>query len=260
LATIVATPRTPPTPEALRSKPQDKLFANVITHLQRDLPLEPLTRLVNLAALARGILRSKSRQGGQILTATPLAGTRATLKKRVQRGLKNPSVTVALSYAPLARRILQRRASGGARIHLTIDRTAWGAVTLWSIWVGWRGRALPLGGARRGPGAASLAEQKERLAVVAKGLPRRADGLLLGERECGTGVLAQWARRQGWGVGLRLRAHEYGCRAGAPSFETLPVVLPGERRCGLQVTFTHKPAVAGLTLALDWAPTAADPW
>ena len=34
-------------------KPQDNVFANLITQLQRDLPLEPLTRLVNLAALAR---------------------------------------------------------------------------------------------------------------------------------------------------------------------------------------------------------------
>lgn len=41
-------------------KPQDKMFANVIAQLQRDLPREPLTRLVNLAAVAVGMLRSKS--------------------------------------------------------------------------------------------------------------------------------------------------------------------------------------------------------
>jgi hypothetical protein len=70
----------------------------LIAQLQRDLPLEPLTRLVNLAAVALGILRSKSLQVGQIITATPLAGTRDSLKKRVQRFLKNPSVAVELYY------------------------------------------------------------------------------------------------------------------------------------------------------------------
>src|SRR5262245_40933652 len=89
-------------------KPQDKVFASLITQLQRDLPREPLTRLPNLAALAVGIQRNKSLQIGQILTALPLAGTRDTLKKRVQRFLKNPDVTVELSYEPLARRLLTR--------------------------------------------------------------------------------------------------------------------------------------------------------
>jgi hypothetical protein len=241
-------------------KPQDKVFANLITQLQRDLPREPLTRLVNLAALALGIARSKSLQVGQILPALPLAGTRDTLKKRVQRFLKNPDVTVELYYEPLARRILQRLAGSGARIHLTIDRTEWGAFNILYACVGWRGRALPLLWGILGPGASSFAEQKGLLAIVARWLPRRADVLLLGDREFGTGVLAQWALRQGWGVCLRVRAHEYVCRAGAPYFQRLPLVLPGERRFWPQVTFTQKHAVARLTLAMYWAPAAAEPW
>src|SRR5215831_2991839 len=182
-------------------KPQDQVFANLITQLHRDLPLEPLTRVVNLAALALGILRSKSRQVGQILTALPLAGTRDTLKKRVQRFLKNPDVTSEI-----------------------------------------------------------YSEQQALLAVVAQWRPRRADVLLLGDREFGTGVLAQWARQQGWGVCLRLRAHEYGGRAGALYFEPLPLVLPGARRVWPQVTFTQNHAVGGLKLARYWTPTAAAPW
>jgi hypothetical protein len=241
-------------------KSQDKMFANLITQLQRDLPREPLTRVVNLAALALGILRSKSLQVGQILTALPLAGTRDTLKKRVQRFLRNPSVEVERYYAPLARRILQRLAAGGARIHLTIDRTEWGDFNILYVCVGWRGRALPLLWGMLGPGASSFAEQKELLAGVARWLPLRADVLLLGDREFGTGVLAQWALGQGWGVCLRLRAHEYVCRAGAPYFEQLPLVLPGERRFWAHVAFTQKHAVSGLNLAMYWAPTAAEPW
>jgi hypothetical protein len=241
-------------------KPQDKVFANLIAQLHRDLPLEPLTRVVNLAALALGIVRSKSLQVGQILTALPLAGTRDTLKKRVQRFLRNPSVEVDLYYAPLARRILQRLANGGARIHLTIDRTEWKEFNVLYIGVGWRGRALPLLWGMLGPGASSFAEQKALLAAVARWLPPRAEVLLLGDREFGTGVLAQWALRQGWGVCLRLRAHEYVCRAGALYFEPLPLVLPGQRRCWPHVSFTQKHAVRGLNLAMYWAPTAAEPW
>jgi len=225
-------------------KPPDKMFANLMTQLRRDLPREPLTRVVNLAALALGIVHSKSLQVGQILTALPLAGTRDTLKKRVQRFLKNSDVTVELYYAPLARRILQRLAAGGARIHLTIDRTEWSAFNILYVGVGWRGRALPLLWEVLGPGASSFAEQQALLAVVAHWLPRRADVLLLGDREFGTGVLAQWALHQGWGVCLRLRAHEYVCRTGAPYFERLPLVLPGQRRFWASVTFTQKHGVA----------------
>jgi len=241
-------------------KPQDQVFANLMTQLHRDLPLEPLTRVVNLAALALGILRSKSLQVGQILTAMPLAGTRDTLKKRMQRFLRNPGIEVELYYEPLARRMLQRLAAGGARIHLTRDRTEWKDFNVLYIGVGWRGRALPLLWGMLGPGASSFTEQKALLAVVAQWLPRRADILLLGDREFGTGVLAQWALRQGWGVCLRLRAHEYVCRASALYFEPLPLVSPSQRRFWPQVTFTQNHAVAGLNLAVYWAPAAAEPW
>jgi hypothetical protein len=241
-------------------KPQDKVFANLIEQLHRDLPWEPLTRLVNLAAVAVAIVRSKSLQLGQIVSALPLDGTRDSRKKRVQRFGKNAGVTVEVYSEPLARGILHRQVKGGARIHLTLDRTEWGDFNILYVCVGWRGRALPLLWQMLGPGASSFAEQKALLETVASWLPARADVLLLGDRACGTGVLAQWALAQGWGVCLRLRAHEYVRRAGAAYFEMLPLVVPGERRFWSSVAFTQQHAVAGLNLAMDWAPTAAEPW
>jgi hypothetical protein len=241
-------------------KPQDKVFANLTTQLHRDLPLEPRTRVVNLAALALGILRSKSLQVGQIITALPLEGARDSLKKRVQRFLKNEGVTVDAYYRPLAKRILRRLVAGGARVYLTLDRTEWGDFNVLYLCVGWRGRALPLLWRMLAPGASSFAEQEELLAVVARWLPPGARVLLVGDREFGTGVLAQWALLQGWGVCLRLRVHEYVRRAGALPFELLPLVLPGERRFWSHVAFTQKHAVVGLNLAMYWAPTAAEPW
>jgi hypothetical protein len=241
-------------------KPQDKVFANLMHQLHRDLPQEPPTRLVNLAAIALGILCSKSLQVGQIIAALPLAGARDSLKKRVQRFLKNDGVTVDAYYQPLARRILRRLVTGGARVHLTVDRTEWGAFNILYVCVGWRGRALPLLWRMLAPGASSFAEQKELLAVVAGWVPKGAQVLLLGDREFGTGVLAQWALRQGWGVCLRLRAHEYVRQTRTLHFEMLPLILPGERRFWSQVAFTQKHAVVGLNLAMYWAPTAVEPW
>jgi hypothetical protein len=241
-------------------KPQDKVFANLTHQLHRDLPLEPLTRIVNLAAVAMGSLRSKSLQVGQIVTASPLAGSRDSLKKRVSRFLKNPDVVVDEYYSPLAQRMLKRLVAGGARVHLTLDRTEWSDFNILYVCVGWRGRALPLLWNMLAPGASSFAEQKALLEVVASWLPPGARVLLLGDREFGTGVLAQWAVQQGWGVSLRLRAHEYVRRVGTLDFEMLPLVLPGERRFWSHVAFTQKPAVAGLNLAMYWAPTAAEPW
>ena len=241
-------------------KPQDKVFANLTHQLHRDLPLEPLTRLVNLAAVALGILRSKSLQVGQIVTASPLDGSRDSLKKRVQRFLKNPDVLVEEYYAPLAKRMLKRLVVGGARVYLTLDRTEWRDFNILYVCVGWRGRALPLLWDMLAPGASSFAAQKALLEVVVSWLPPRARVLLLGDREFGTGVLARWAGQQGWGVCLRLRAHEYVRRAGTLDFELLPLVLPGQRRLWSPVRFTQKHAVAGLNLAMYWAPTAAEPW
>jgi len=84
-------------------KPQDQVVATLTHQLPRDLPLEPRTRMVNLAAVAVGILRSKSRQVGQIVTASPLDGSRDSRKTRVPRFLKNASVTVEDYYQPLAK-------------------------------------------------------------------------------------------------------------------------------------------------------------
>jgi hypothetical protein len=182
------------------SKPHDQVFADLIQQLSRDLPQEPVTRVVNLTAVAVGILHSKSLQVGQIITAMPLEGARDSLKKRLQRFLKNPSVRVAEYYQPLAERLLKRLVAGGARVHLTLDRTEWDDFNILYVCIGWRGRALPLLWRMLGPGAASFAEQKELLEVVAWWLPPGARVLLLGDREFGTGVLAQWALQQGWGV------------------------------------------------------------
>ena len=241
-------------------KPQAQVFANLITQLHRDLPLEPLTRLVNLAAVAVGILGSKSLQLGQIVTALPLDGSRATRQQRVQRFGKNAGVTVEPYSEPLARRILQRLAAGGAQMHLTGDRPEWGDFNILDVWVGWRGRALPLLGSRLGRGAWSFAEQKARLEVSATWLPKGAQGLLLGDRECGTGALAQGALQPGWDLCLRLRAHGEVRRAGARPFARLPLLLPGERRVWPHVAFTHHHQVSGRTRAMYGAPRAAEPW
>ena len=49
-------------------KTRDRLFSNLMAQLHKDLPLEPMSRVVNLAAIALGMLRSKRVQVGQIVT------------------------------------------------------------------------------------------------------------------------------------------------------------------------------------------------
>lgn len=124
--------------------PHDRLFANLVKSLERDLPGEPRTRVVNLAAIALGVWRSKSVQVGHIVNALPLDGRRESRTKRGQRWLRHPAVQVEVSQAPLARRLLRRLVQGSARISLILDRTEWGGFTVWSVSVGWRGWALPL--------------------------------------------------------------------------------------------------------------------
>jgi hypothetical protein len=241
-------------------KTRDQLFGNLVRQLHQDLPREPLTRVVNLAAVAVGVLRSKSLQVGQIVTALPLDGMRDSLKKRVQRFLKNPELRVEIYQAPVARRVPKRLVAGGARVPLILDRPEWGLFNILYVSVGWRGRALPLGWTVLGPGASSFAHQKALLEVVGRWMPKEAKVMVLGDREFGTGGLAKFALTQGWGVCLRLKAHEYVRRVGANVFEPLPALRWGQRRFWSQVQFTQKHAVAGLNVAMYWAPGSAEPW
>ena len=68
---------------------QDSLFANLVQQLLGDLPAEPETRVVNLAAVAIGVFRSRSLQVGQVVARSPLEASWDALKKRVQRFLKS---------------------------------------------------------------------------------------------------------------------------------------------------------------------------
>ena len=135
---------------------QDSLFANLTEQLLWDLPQEPETRVVNLAAVAIGVFRSRSLQVGQVVARSPLEASRDALKKRVQRFLKNPGVKVEVFQRPLAQRILEQIVTGRRRVLLILDRTEWNAFNILYISVGWRGRALPLMWQMLGPGASSF--------------------------------------------------------------------------------------------------------
>jgi hypothetical protein len=239
---------------------QDSLFANLVEQLLGDLPPEPETRVVNLAAVAIGVFRSRSLQVGQVVARSPLVACRDTLKKRVQRFLKNPGIQVEVFQRPLAQRILGQIVTGGKRVLLILDRTEWDAFNILYVSVGWRGRALPLLWKMLGPGASSFAEQREVLGTVAGWIPEGAKVILLGDREFGTGVLAQWTLSQGWGLCLGLRAHEYVRWAGAQGFEMLPALRPGEHPFWPAVAFTQKHAVGGLHLAMYWDRGSKEPW
>ena len=239
---------------------QDPVFANLMEQLRYDLPTEPETQVVNLAGVAIGIFRSRSLQVGQVLARSPLEASRDALKKRVQRFLKNPGVQVEVYQFPLAQRILGRIVAGGRRVLLILERTEWDAFHILYVSVGWRGRALPLMWQMLNPGASSFAPQREVLGTVAGWLPKGAEVILLGDREFGTGVLAQWSLKQGWGLCLWLRAHEYVRWEGAEGFPMLPALGPGECRFWPNVAFTQKQAVGGLHLAMYWGWGSQEPW
>ena len=247
---------------------QDLLFANLMEQLRYDLPTEPGTRVVNLAAVAIGILRSRSLQVGQVVARSPIGASRDALKKRVQRFLKNPGIPVEVYRFPLAQRVLGQIVAGRRRVLLIpstssghrLDRTEWDAFNILYVSIGWRGRALPLMWQMLNPGASSFPEQREVLSTVAGWIPKGAEVILLGDREFGTGVLAQWSLAQGWGLCLRLRAHEYVRREGVEGFEMLPALRPGERRFWPKVAFTQKHAVGGLHLAMHWDRGSKEPW
>ncbi len=78
-------------------KPQDKGVAHLTHPLHRALPLEPLTRSVNLAAVAVGSLRSKSRQKwGSLSRRAPGQGAE-TVASSAGRAFSRTPASVAQS-------------------------------------------------------------------------------------------------------------------------------------------------------------------
>jgi hypothetical protein len=122
--------KIPLTGEAPMSKAPEKGFATLSAHLHPDLPLAPLPRVVNLAAVALGRLRRQSLPRGPRVPARPLAGIRDRLTQRGPRFLKHDRVTGDDSSQPLANRSLPRLVAGGARRPVTLDRTEGGTVTV----------------------------------------------------------------------------------------------------------------------------------
>jgi hypothetical protein len=147
---------------------------------------------------------------------------------------------VEIYQFPLAQADSGADCSWGRRVPLILDRTEWDAFNILYVSVGWRGRALPLMWQMLNPGASSFAQQREVLATVAGWMPKGTEVILLGDREFGTGVLAQWSLAQGWGLSLRLRAHEYVRREGAEGFQMLPALCSEECRFWPNVAFTQK--------------------
>jgi hypothetical protein len=130
-------------------------------------------------------------------------------RRRLQRFLVLPRVSIQCLWFPLIKNLLRRYFPKTEVLFVTIDRTQWRETNLFVVSLIWDKRALPLFWqvlAKRG--CSSCAEQKRLLRPVLN-LLKGYKIVVLGDREFGNVGLAQWLNCKHIGFCLRLKQGRY---------------------------------------------------
>jgi hypothetical protein len=130
-------------------------------------------------------------------------------RRKLQRFLGIPALSIETLWFPIVARWLQRAFAPGQPLYLVVDRTRWMAVNLLVLSVVWGHRAWPVYWCVLGKkGNSNFAEQTQALSRVLP-LFKGYDTVVLGDREFCSVRLARWIKRMKLGFCLRLKANEY---------------------------------------------------
>ena len=135
-------------------------------------------------------------------------------RRRLQRFLILPKVSIYVLWFPIIKYILRSRCKKSSQLFVAIDRTQWREQNLFTVsWV-LEKRALPVYWrllSKRG--SSNLAEQKALLRPVLK-LLKGYEVVILGDREFRSVKLANWLDEQGVYFALRQKKSTYIQQAG----------------------------------------------
>jgi hypothetical protein len=111
------------------------------THLKSQLSLAEYLLLKILLTLLQSIKKVSLET---LATALPIPITFESIRKKMQRFLSLPSLTLEKIWFPIVTTWLEMHFTEGKIIYVVIDRTSWASVNLFVISVVWDKRAFPI--------------------------------------------------------------------------------------------------------------------
>ena len=175
-------------------------------HLKSQLSLAEYLLLKILILLLQSIKKVSLET---LATALPIPITFESRRKKLQRFLSLPSLTIEKIWLPIVTTWLATVFPSGKIIYLVIDRTNWACVNLFMISVVWDKRAFPVYFELLPKlGSSNIDEQKT---ILSKVLPilKNYKICVLGDREFCSVKLASWLRERNVCFCLRLKNNHF---------------------------------------------------
>jgi len=172
------------------------------THLQKQLTQ---VQFMLLTILLNVIHSEKQVRLERLARVFPYPITTESRRRKLQRFLDLPQLTIALIWFPLIAYWLTTFCSVGQTLSVAIDRSQWGCINLFTIALIWQKRAIPLYWCLLPKlGNSNLSEQTLALQQV---LPifKEYKVIVLGDREFCSVDLGNWLKTMGVSFCLRLK-------------------------------------------------------
>ena len=175
------------------------------THLQKQ--LAP-AQFILLTVLLNLIQSEKQVRLERLARVFPYPITTESLRRKLQRFLDLPHLTISLIWFPLITYWLITYCSVGTRLSIAIDRSQWGPINLFMVSLIWERRAIPLYWSLLPKlGNSNFESQTINLQQV---LPLFSEYkvIVLGDREFCSVDLGNWLREKGVSFCLRLKKNQ----------------------------------------------------
>jgi hypothetical protein len=220
------------------------------THLQQQLTRAQFIVLSLLLAL---IQHHKQVSLEALADAFPLCIKFESRRRKLQRFLKLPQLTISHIWFPLVTYWLETYCPVSTVLYVAIDRTQWGRVNLMMVSLIWDKRAIPLYWVFLPKiGASNLSEQKTALLPVFP-LLKGYKTVVLADREFCSVELGNWLREQRVYFCLRLKQNEFVQLKGKIWLRLSAVgLLPGVSLYFQGVKVTKSKGIGGFNVACKW--------
>ncbi|MCC3436800.1 MULTISPECIES: IS4 family transposase [unclassified Microcoleus] len=172
------------------------------THLKKQLTKAHFLVMTTLLSV---IQSEKQVRLERLARVFPYPITTESRRRKIQRFLDLPSLTISLIWFPLITYWLTTYCCIGTRLSIAIDRSQWGCINLFMVSLIWEKRAIPLYWSLLPKlGNSNLEEQTTNLEQI---LPLFSEYkvIVLGDREFCSVDLGNWLREKGVSFCLRLK-------------------------------------------------------
>lgn len=220
------------------------------THLQKQLSH---TQFVLLTILLKLLQSEKQMRLDRLARVFPYPIKTESRRRKLQRFLDLPQLTIARIWFPLIAYWLTTYCSVEQTLSLAIDRSQWGSINVLTIALIWQKRAMPLYWCLLPKlGNSNLQEQTLALQQVLP-LVKGYKVIVLGEREFCSVDLGNWLRTMGVSFCLRLKKNHCIERENLlwESLEQLGI-LPGTSLYFQGVRVRKTRPVLGFDIACKW--------